>query len=522
MGLDSQTYQHTFPLEMTSTTKGIRRTAKKVPFVSSFAINRFLGGVRTDWLQQFGHFDPVLGKRSLDYAYLSSGVMSYQDDLITDRIDPYLNAGYSMDDLTINIENVPNDLARNGGLEGVWGQRNPPEDWVDWRAMLQQFSTDLITHYPAAHLSRIRFKIGNEYDNHESFNGTKQDYFNYYLHSQDILKNRFPNASIVPGEFTGNGTCADEDPNCVYDTLELVETARSSGWKLDAVPRSAHAFEGRPDATLLPSYVIDIVKNSFTRLGPVQPEIHQFGILGQRGRPFNDFSFGNDSAAKQANWQFQALLGVKETVNPTKVALWSGIESVGSVGLIQGGGFARLLLDQFGAMDVIKLQTLSVPDAAHTETVAYLFYYPGAAYLVLSHYSAQNGTGTANVRADLPAFIPAFLESTPGGRPEPSVIVYNQRNNVFKTIRDDLLAADNLKDFFKNTSGVLADARVMAKSYFNAIQMIEANASKYEGIVANSLNFQSLSSVPKVQIDEANNFVFSPMEENEMIIIKLK
>src|SRR3984885_1370435 len=121
---------------------------EEVPFADTFNIARFLGGYRTDWIQKFGHLDPALGHASGDYVIKgANGSLIFRPDVVAQRLKPYLDAGYKLSDITLNIENTPWALARNGGQEGLFGQVEPPANWGQWQQTLEHFAADLKNLY---------------------------------------------------------------------------------------------------------------------------------------------------------------------------------------------------------------------------------------------------------------------------------------------------------------------------------------------------------------------------------------
>jgi hypothetical protein len=319
------------------------RLKKEVPFVDSFSINRFLGGYKIQWLKQYNNWDPSLGKTSLDYVVRDgAGQLKNRPETIRSHLQPYLEAGYKLNDITINLENVPWALARSGGDEGLFGQRNPPANLDDWKRTVSHLAGDLKNLY--GQYGVPNFKVGNEFNTKKSFNGTAQDYLDLYTSSFKILREHFPSSAIAPGEFTGNGTCQNVDI-CVYDIKDLLPKTLAAGAVPSYVPRSLHAFQNVKNT--MPSTVVQRAVTSYRRLGRVTAEIHQFGLVGQ---PFGTHrEVGNDMSARQAAWQFQVLMGLQEALRPARVFHWGGISGYqrSNVALLNGAGFLRLFLDRY-------------------------------------------------------------------------------------------------------------------------------------------------------------------------------
>jgi hypothetical protein len=269
---------------------------KEIPFVDTFSINRFLGGYKAQWLKQYGNWDPTLDKASLDYVIRDeAGRLKNRPEVIRTHLQPYIDAGYKLRNITINLENIPWSIARGGGDDGPYGQRNPPANLDDWKWTVSRLAEDLKNLYGKD--AAPDFKIGNEFNTKKSFNGMAQDYADLYTSSFKILRQYFPRSTVVPGEFTGTGVCRKTEL-CVYDSKDLLIRAHALGVDPSYVPRSLHAFQNAGNA--MPSAAVQRAVSSYQRLGRVSAEIHQFALLGQ---PFGTFKdFGNDAGPRQAAW----------------------------------------------------------------------------------------------------------------------------------------------------------------------------------------------------------------------------
>jgi hypothetical protein len=490
--------------------------SKEIPFVDTFSINRFLGGMRLDWMVNRPYFDPALGQRSLDFAYLDGGQLIYRPGLIAAHLDRYLDAGYRFSQITINIENVPWDLARGGGLLGEWGNRNPPRSWDEWQQMLRLFSWHLQNLYPESKLSQLRFKLGNEYNTKTSFNGTQQDYFNYYSKSQQILRNWFPNAPIMPGEFAGNSTCANPE-TCVYDTGQLMTSAARAGWKLDVVPRSLHAFYSLATGRM-PSATIQRAVASYAPLGAVRREIHQFGLLGHPG--YAGLDLGSDTGARAAAWELQVLVGLIDQLQPARVSHWGGTWSLGPLTLLTGRGFLRNILDNYLGYELIKLRNTLNYKSATNEVGTYLLYRHGEAILLIANYSDLWQAGTTNVRVNLPSYLtaaqPALAQS--------GYIAYNQQSCVHALVRNVLQYYNNLKPYFVNHPNSLATLPQMAIDSAAARQVILSDPGRFEAYSRANLSYRPIAETNRIAVghDAGGHYVWAQVKHNELLVLRIR
>ncbi len=478
---------------------------KEIPFVDSFTINRFLGGYREDWLKKFDLWDNRLGSRSLDYAIRKSdGSLEFRPDLIRRRLAPYLDAGYRPSDITIALENVPWDLARTGnsaGAEGPWGQKEPPANMGEWAATIAHFASDLKAYLgPAA--TTMGFETGVEYSSRASFDGTAADFFNYYLATDRGLHSVLPGAAMSPGEFIGVGTCSPRQAGCVYDTRQLLDFAQANNLAVSDVPRSLYSLADQGDPR--PSAVVSKTETSYARLPNVVAEVHQFGLLFE---PFGRED-GADTAALQANWQFQALIGLWERVKPRRVFHWGGFESVAKLEFLNGAGFLRLVLDHYLGYRALRLDVNDDGGGAMT-VMAVGFFNAKSSGLIMSSFGVEPGAAARTVTVDLP-------DAVLGSRMALKGIRFSDSDNVYLLIRRDLANDDNLKPVFAACALCVGNPIAMAVNADRARQMLVRNWPSYVAEMKKSLRWSP--NPPGVSLDGRR--LRAQLEADEMLVLE--
>lgn len=481
--------------------------SKEIPFVDTFTINRFLGGYRGDWIQKFHLTEEELGRRSLDYVVKQNdGSLRFRPELIRRRLEPYLQAGYRPQDITIALENVPWDLATPNGApaeEGTWGRRSPPGNLDEWERVIRQFGADLKT-YLGSTAETTRFETGVEYDEKSGFNASQSDFFRYYELTDRALHAVLPTAELNPGEFTGLGVCSPKASSCVYDTAAFLAFAAQQHLSVHHVPRSLHSFLDRP-ANSWPSTTAQRASQSYRRLpSSVVPSIHQFGLLSE---PFGNA--GSDPAARQANWEFQVLMRLWATLRPNRVFHWGGFTTVGKMPFLNGSGFLRLVLDRYLGF---RAQSLDLHDAlpsGKAEVMAVGFVDGGHSAIIASSFSFNAPDAQRRVLIRLP---PNLLS----GRRTMKTIRYRQSANIFMTIRNHLAAEDNLKPAFAACDHCLADPTSMATDGARARAMLSRNWQQYTLALTNSLKW--VAADPGVVRSDAQLTV--TLDPNEMIILE--
>ena len=481
--------------------------AREIPFVDSFAINRFLGGYREDWLRKFREWDDRLGRRSLDYAIRQSdGSLQFRPELIRRRLEPYLAAGYRPRDITVALENVPWDLATSDGRPpetGPWGRRSPPGDLEEWSRVIRQFASDLAA-YLGPEAAAIQFETGIEYDEKASFDASAEGFFRYYEATDRALHAVFPDAALTPGEFTGLGICTPNTPDCVYDTREFLEFAARDHLRVPDVPRSLHSFLDKP-ATVSPSAAADRAVRSYARLPQTVAEIHQFGLLNE---PFGNA--GSDPAALRANWEFQVLLRLWEALKPRRVFHWGGFDVVGKMAFLNGPGFLRLVLDRYQGSHAYLLYPQHEGAQSRSAELLALGVVDGdRSAVILSSFSPQPSGMAGPVIVDLPSGVLA------GGAPMKS-IRYNQSNNVYSLIRRDLEADNNLRPEFLAFPLSLAQQVVMARDADRARAMLARNWPRYVEAMKANLRWHG----DDAGISRAGARLRVTLEPNELVVIE--
>lgn len=482
---------------------------QEIPFADSFTINRFLGGYRADWLKKYGEWDASLGLRSLDYVVRGDdGALEYRSDLIWRRLAPYLAAGYQPRNITITLANVPWDVAQHP-QQGIWGQDKPPEDMAEWEHVITHFAKDLrvlIGHQA----DNIVFETGVEYDEKVSFDGSAEDFFNYYAATWRGLYSVLPRASLTPGEFTGLGECVAGARQCVYDTKSFVEFAKRNDFSLAYVPRSLNSIFTSRDP--YPSAAIRRAIISYQRLPETVAEIHQFGLLGQ---PFG-IDYGSDPAAMQASWQFQTLMSLWQHIRPRRVFHWGGFSQAGELLFLNGAGFLRLILDHYLGFDATMFRIeegCANNSYPRDEIMAIGLSNPFSSAVVVSSFSATPTQIERNIRISLPADFPRNSHNLRG------MLRYRGSDNVFSLIRSHLVNANNLKPEFANSPLSLADPITMAINQSRAHLMLRRNWFQYVDIMRRDLVWKAVSS--QTFIDSQSNLQ-TTLEANELQVINVE
>lgn len=490
------------------TYKPLAGFSEEIPFVNQFQIARVLGA-----------YEPAdrntgVTPASLDYEQrASNGSLVFEPNLIKARLQPYLSAGYTPSDITLSVDDIPWAIAAAGGHMGPFGQNNPPDSMSDWATEMTHFASDLKSLYGQS-AADFRFKVGVEFDSTESFNGTAQQYYDLYNTAYDAIRQVLPGANVAPAEFTGNGSCGKNTTTCVYSTSSLLAQAAAANTSPGYVPRSLDSFLNANSA--FPSAAINVAVKSYAGLGTsVSPEIDQFGLLGM---PFGASS-GNgtnyiDQGALEANWQFQTIMGLRQTLNPIRISHWPAVDTEDGYSFLNGTGYTHLLLDRYSGSLIYPLDT-STGTNTTTEIGGDAFYNNGNVAIVLSSYSPTITPPDETVSIPIPqGLIPTG--SLAGWR----IVRYTPTDNVFYTIKSDLAAAQNLSPSFAQCGICTAPATSMAINPSLVRTMLSANWNHYQSIMQQTLNLSPLANSDQIDFDSGTGMLTATIPANQLIVLE--
>ena len=449
----------------------VARFANEVPFAHTLAITRFLGGYTQAAATLFcatvpggsaleSYCTPGINPWSLDYVISSGGSFSYQSQLMLGRISPYVGAGYAPGDMTLVLINVPWAMASSagpqngsactlqttGGSLGIWGQCNPPANTSQWGSAISQLAADLLGVYPSG-AADFRYEIGDEYDQSSTFNGQSSDFYALYENAYQSVRTALPSASVAAGDFSGScyDSAATGASGCVYDSQAFYSREKGNGSLPAYVARSLNSFWDT-NPTPYPSKAAALAATSFAYVGApagTPLEIHQFGLLNQ---PWG--AAGTQVSSIQANWEFQALMGLKQNLpGLARVYNWGGFATVrgaGAISFLEGAGYVRMILDNHQGAELYRLPVTSPALPAGNELMAVAIVEGNGFQIVLSNTDVVAvNANLALMQPDPPVplsiTLPAAWPAVSGW----SYLRYSQAavDNVFAQAKSDLANA---------------------------------------------------------------------------------
>lgn len=483
-----------------------RGSEQEVFFVDHFSVTRFLGG----YPQQWNHGGAQLPANDLAYRD-ESGKIRVRTELIGPRLQRYIDNGYA--EFTIGIENVPWALSRDPAKSGPYGSTEPPRDWKEWGAFVEEVCRGIKDAYPPEVTAKLRFKIGNEYNGNESFTGNHDDYLRYYRESAAAIRKVFPKAPLMPGEFAG---AAREGSNGV-DYIKLFkqlsrEPARTAP-AASAIVRSCHSFPAMKD--IGPRERVESAVGSFREVLDGTPrsfreslsrEYSQYGVLG------SDLGAAiNDTGVRSASWQFQVMFRARGAGQLDRCWAWDKSEKIAVPGrsthFLNGIGWLYAVLDQLRG-DRAWLVGPAQPPESVRDVSAAIFTKPDRIVVVLASWAPKGGASgepeTVELRLsqkDLP-FAPDAAKCR--------TVALDDETSVAGRWRRDLAAAGNLRPEFAEPTAAPAVLAQMAKDPAVAAAMVFAKLGDYEAIQQQSLTLKSPAD-GLVEIDASRSSAFVEM-----------
>ena len=499
-----------------------RAAAREVFFVDEFSITRFLGGYNQQWSHQ-GRQLPAN-----DLAYFEDGRVQYRLPLVRERLQPYLENGYTR--FIVGIENVPWALSRDPTKAGPYGSTEPPRDWDEWRQFITAICAEMARVYPPEVTRHLAFKIGNEYNQKKSFTGSHEDYLKLYDYSAAAIRQVFPAAEIMPGEIGGEAA----GPGNAVDYPKLYEHF-ARGPSLAGPPgpspvavlaRSSHSFPRTRD--LSPAERVALSVDSFKQVlagksealvRGLRLEYHQFGVLGA---PFTDTTF-TPTDARNASWHFQVIFRARAAGYLDRCWSWEKADKVefsraAETHFLNGVGWLYSVLDHLQG-DRGWLLDASLRGSSASEVTAAGFVGDRRVTVVIGSWSRDPAaTEPTVVRVVLPRAVLPFVPAMGRAR----MLSFTNKGAVHGAIRRDLAAANNLHPDFAAHPEALAPLRRMAADFPAARAMVATNLRRYEETQQASLTLKPVPADKVVLSDPAGGLPFdltAILAPNEVLVL---
>jgi hypothetical protein len=485
-------------------------TPREIPFADHVAVVRLLGGWNRNWENgEVAKGQPV---DAYDLAFRNDqGEIRYRWHLLRPRLDPYAKGGYG---LTIVLDNTPWCFRSKEG-KGSYGNADPPTDFGEWGAFIEELCRQLVSLYGRETVSQWRFRMGTECQGKDRFTGTQEEFHKLYDHAATAVKRVLPDAKFGPFNLAGN----PDGPNVSFHALVehcLNETNHATGKvgsPLDFASVSAYTSPSLLRAILRtthPQFKAQQKIDFWDRLGKKWPqlarisrEVHEFGVLG------NEFKLGSgEPGARGAAWTFHVMMALREG-GLDRLWSWGGLEPINLGGkhqVLNGTGWVFSILEHTVGGETYSLQPtlgpvvqemtalsgdlkaiatferpgkLARPGKLFAKSIAVV--HKDRTFVITSAYHEDRFVTTP---VDVTITLPKSLLPT-AGTPRVRYAALTRTGAVHCRIRQDLADAGLLDAKFAAVPGLLSGVKAMGGR--PAWKHVDTNWPRYEGIVHDSL-----------------------------------
>ncbi len=505
--LDSGTYLTTIPdwlkdssLDFPYVMKDndlVASSGREIFMADNLNLVRVLGG----WVTNSAN-PTIEDIKQYDLFYLDdSGEAAYRWNLLDDRIDPLIERGYGCSNITLVLDNVPYDLVDPAEIEiATYGQCGIPADFSQWGEFIRQLCLRLQSNYGDA-ASGFRFRVGTESQSAARFQGSEEEYFEYYDHAEYAIKTVLPDAQVGPFNRAQVGDPADD----LISVERLAEhcasgTNAASGAVGSAFDWVAHSFyflgstQHPDDFVPLLSTLYDDVRAVDGLYENLPLEVHEFGPLVTEGGLIS-----RDTGVRGAAQILETLVDLRKIgldrsyEYKVQEAL---VQAEGKV-LIHGIGWLYCILDHLrgGPGWSLPVEVSAGCETNSIETLAAVV--DDTTYLLVSCWNVnRKATEGSTVTVTLPNEISGVSESA-----QIEQIVFCETNSVYDVLWQEfydsgLLSAAYLSQYnqygkavsWATTGGGMCGTNsAVAKAY------VIDNWDQYEPLMVDSLTLKAFS-----------------------------
>lgn len=498
-----------------------RPFAKEVFFADTLSFVRFCGGWNPN-VGVWGENTGVLGVG--DLAVETDGTVDYRFAAVKERIDPFIEQGYT--DLIFSIDNVPYDLAVKRDGEPVihfYGQAAGPRSATEWRDFMHGLGDELVRLYPD-YARAWRYRVGTECNGGSRFSdavtfwGSNTEYRAWYEATYGGLSAAFGQTPMVgPGEYAGQITVGADDKltKDPVDYLDLAVYAQQFLSPLSFVANSSHAIPRFNEAGTLvgladPNERVASTVSGFQTWLAAEPSlsaadkyIFQFGIL-QSELTHNGVNLdaGGEPGGRGAAWTMHCLFELWEQLGFKGIWHWDAADTLTASGvsneyLLKSNGWLYTILDHLAGGTVHSLPVAR--DDASTSYKPVLVRKGDRTYLLISAFNlSRDALPARRVVLNIPE---GLLPPGSLGQIHASWVSLTEENSVFRTIRNELESQGLLKEGFIAHPRQLSTAigmggtsgRTYARQNYDRFAQMETESLTLKNFLLTAGNTQTVS-----------------------------
>lgn len=498
-----------------------RPFAKEVFFADTLSFVRFCGG----WNPTVGVWGENTGVLGVgDLAVETDGTVSNRFELVKERIDPFIEQGYT--DLVFSIDNVPYDMAVKRDGEPVihlYGQAAGPRSATEWRDFMHGLGDELVRLYPD-YAREWRYRVGTECNGGSRFSdtvtfwGSNTEYRAWYEATYEGLSAAFGQTPMVgPGEYSGEITVGADDKltKDPVDYLDLAVYAQQFLSPLSFVANSSHAIPRFNEAGTLvgvadPNDRVASTVSGFQTWIAAEPSlasadkyIFQFGILqSELTHDGVNLDAGGEPGGRGAAWTMHCLFELWEQLGFKGIWHWDVADTLTASGmsneyLLKSNGWLYTILDHLAGGTVHSLPVAR--DDASTSYKPVLVRKGDRTYLLISAFNlSRDALPARRVVLNIPEGLlpPGSLDQI-----HASWVSLTEENSVFRTIRNELESQGLLKEGFIAHPRQLSTAigmggtsgRTYARQNYDRFAQMETESLTLKNFLLTAGNTQTVS-----------------------------
>lgn len=467
---------------------------------------RFLGG----WDMPLEKAEPN------DLAYRDeNGKIQLRRDLLKKHFEKYEESG-AVDNYTVVLDNVPYCFPAKA-RRGPFGQVQPPANLEEWRGFIQGVCKEIKHLLGEERANKLRFRLGTEmqgssrHSGNNRFNGTQEQFFNYYKTTAEAVKGVLPGAKFGPWNIAAIDQGLDAH---LINYRELALFCATHDLPLDFVGHSLYTVplfgahsplkgvdEGdwnrltNIDPEEKVKYYTDFwkeVKDITPRYRNIPFEIHEFGVLDNE-LALPSANMDAQLSSRDAANMLQIMFRLKQA-GLSRCAHWGLSTPIPGTNrhILNSNGWLLQVLDHMTGGEQWELPVRNRSRRSISKTMAWGFFGcdDGKSYIVLSTFNPYRYIHTAE---KLEIEIPARLFSLAGHALRAATLDVN--NSPQRVMRNDLAAAGLLEEDYRlhpdfapfNGRGVLPASVSDMKA---ATALLKGNEEKYLGVCKDSLTLK--------------------------------
>ncbi len=331
-----------------------------------------------------------------------NGKLQYRWHLLKKRLDGFAANG---DAVTIVLDDIPAAFPEEIAMAYVHSQAAVPADFNEWEAFIRAMFQEIKRLYPDSVTANWRVRVGTEMHG-PRFQGTMQQYCQYYDHAAKAIKEVFPDMPVGPF----NGHCG------VYqDDLEI-NVFRLAKHIADGKNAAGEPTPSRFDFASISFYNRTNFEANAMMIGrhfdkverilghSVSREIHEFDLLNWRGG-----SRGSGSGIAGALWFYFYITEFLEHADIDRLYHWSLTSHLPGVQapILKGRGWTLTTLNHAAGKNLYILNQVVPSNRMNSQFKAALFAGEKRSYLFVGAWNFSDPPGSADT--DLTITIPSDI-----------------------------------------------------------------------------------------------------------------